>query len=62
MSLHRNNSGAESARELFKSKDLVSLRVCNEKTIGFGSFVSDVISRVVLSLFGSLHLALGPNC
>ena len=30
--------------------------------LGFGFFVSDVISGVVLGLFGPLHLALGPNC
>jgi len=28
---------------------------------GFGFFVSDVISGVVLGIFGPLHLALGPN-
>jgi len=28
---------------------------------GFQVFVSDVIRGVVLSLFGPLHLALGPN-
>jgi len=28
---------------------------------GFGFFVSDVISGVVLGLFGPLHLALGPK-
>jgi len=48
---------------MFKlSKDSASLRVCNVKKIfGFGFFVSDVISGVVLGLFGPLHLALGPN-
>jgi len=29
--------------------------------LGFGFFVSDVISGVLLGLFGPLHLALGPN-
>jgi len=29
--------------------------------LGFGFFVSDVISGIVLGLFGPLHLALGPN-
>jgi len=29
--------------------------------LGFGFFVSDVISGVVLGLFGPLQLALGPN-
>jgi len=35
-----------------------------EKTflaLGFGIFEGDVISGVVLGLFGPLHLALGPN-
>jgi len=27
-----------------------------------GFLVNDVISGVVLGLFGPLHLALGPNC
>jgi len=31
------------------------------KICGFGFFVSDVISEVVLGLFCPLHLALGPN-
>jgi len=30
--------------------------------LGLGFFVSDIISGVVLSLFGPLHLALSPNC
>jgi len=29
--------------------------------LGFRFFVSDVISRVVLGVFGPLRLALGPN-
>jgi len=29
--------------------------------LGFRFFVSDIISGVVLGLFGPLHLALGPN-
>jgi len=29
---------------------------------GLGLFVIDIVSEVVLGLFGSLHLALGPNC
>jgi len=29
--------------------------------LGFRFFVSDVISGVVLSLFGLLHLVLGPK-
>jgi len=62
VSLHGNNSGAESTRELFKpSKDLVSLRVCNEKNWGVGFFVRDVMSGVILRLFDPLHLALVPN-
>jgi len=28
----------------------------------FGFFVSDVISGVILGLFGPLYLALRPNC
>jgi len=28
---------------------------------GFGFFMSDIISGVLLGLFGPLHLALGPN-
>jgi len=34
----------------------------NVLVLGFGFFVSDVISGVLLSHFGLLHLALGPNC
>jgi len=30
--------------------------------LGLGFFVSDIISRVVLGLFGPLHLAIGPDC
>jgi len=30
--------------------------------LGFGFFLSDIISRVGLGVFGALHLALGPNC
>jgi len=44
-----HSSSADSARELFKpSKDLASLRVCNEKiflVLGFGFFVSDIRGR-----------------
>jgi len=39
-------------------------QACNEKNsfiLGFGFFVSDVISGVHLDLFGPLHLALGTN-
>jgi len=58
-----HNSPDECARELFKpSKDSASLRDCNEKIFsGFGFFVSDVVRRVVLGLFGPLHLSVGPN-
>jgi len=59
-----NTSVDDCAKELFKpSKDLASLRICNKIFFGFGLhfFVSDVISGVVSSLFGPLHLALGPN-
>jgi len=49
-------------RAIHPPTDSASLRVCNEKNyFGFGFFVSDVISGVVLGLFGPLHLALGPN-
>jgi len=52
-------------RKLFKpSKDWAGLRVCNEKSflvLGFGSFVSDIISGLVISLFGPLHLAPSTN-
>jgi len=65
VSLHGHNSGAECARELFKhAKDLASLRVRNEtkfSVVGFKFFVSDIISAVLLGLFGHLHLILGPN-
>jgi len=30
--------------------------------LGFGFFVSDVISGVFLGLLGPLHLAVSPNC
>jgi len=30
--------------------------------LGFGFFVSDVISGVLLGYFGPLHLSLDPNC
>jgi len=33
-----------------------------KKKLGFGLFVSDIISGVVLGLLGLLRLALGPNC
>jgi len=66
MFLHGNISGTVSAEELFKSsKDSASLQVCYEKIFwisGFGFFVSDVLSGIVLGLFGPFHLALGPNC
>jgi len=29
--------------------------------LSFGFFVTDVISGIVLGLFGTLHLALGPT-
>jgi len=29
---------------------------------GYGFFVSDVISGVILGLYGTLHLALGVKC
>jgi len=61
-----NISATDCARELFKPlKDSASLRVCSEKNLlvlGFVFFVGDVISEVVLGLFGTLHLAIGPNC
>jgi len=66
VSLCRHNSGTKCVRELFKpSKDLASLWVRNEQiflVMGFGFFVSDIISGGLLGLFGPLHLALGPNC
>jgi len=30
--------------------------------LGFGFFVSDDLSGVLLGQFGQLHLAVGPNC
>jgi len=67
--LHRNISGAVSARKLLKpSKYSASLRVCNEKknfwfwVLDFGFFVSDFINGIVSGLFDPLHLALGLNC
>jgi len=45
-------------------EDPTSLQVYNDKNrlvLGFGFFVSDVISGVVSGLFGPLHLALGPK-
>jgi len=32
-----------------------------KKIFGFGLFVGDVISGVLLGHFGPLHLAVGPN-
>ena len=65
MDLGRHNSGAESTRELFKrSKDSASLVVCNAKNflvLGFGFFVSDIISGVLLDHFEPLYLALSPK-
>jgi len=64
MSLCRHNSGTDCVRELFQPlRDSESLRVSNEKklVLGYEFFVSDIISGVVLGLFGTLHLALGPN-
>jgi len=58
-----STSADDCTRELFKPlKNSAYLCVCNEKKIfGFRVFVNDVISGVVLGLFGPLHLALGPN-
>jgi len=63
MFLHGNISADDCARELFKpSKDLASLRVCNEtKTFDIGFFVSDIISVVVSGLLCPPCLAIGPN-
>ena len=65
LSYQLHNSLGDCAKELFKpSKDSTSLRVCNDnKFFGFefGFFVSDVISGIVLGLFGPFHLALGLN-
>jgi len=33
-----------------------------KNVLGFGFFVSEIMSGAVLGLFGPLHLALGPNC
>jgi len=30
-------------------------------SVGFRFFVSDIVSGIVLGLFGPLHLAQGPN-
>jgi len=65
MFLHGNISADDCIIELFKPlKDSANLCVCNEKNflvLGFVCFVSDVISGVVLGLFGPHHLTLGPN-
>jgi len=65
MRLHKCNSIAVSARELFKcSKYSASLVVCNEKNFLLGGcrfFVSDVISEGLLRHLGPLYLALGSN-
>jgi len=45
-------------------KDSASLQVNNEKkflVLGFRFFVSNIMSGILLGLFGLLHLALGPN-
>ena len=62
-----SNSGAISARELFKhSKSLASLVVCNEKNNFWfgvsGFFVSDVISEVDFWPLLLMLPGLGPNC
>jgi len=64
VSWQRHISSEDCARELFKpSKDLASFWVCNEKIFfGFRFFRRDVTSRMVLGLFGPLHLAPGQNC
>jgi len=54
------------ARELLKSqKTRQTFESAMKKkflVLGFGFFVSDVISGIVLDLFDPLHLALGPTC
>jgi len=66
MFLRKNIIANNCTEELFKhSKDLASLRSAMKKKFLFwvlDFLVSDVISGVVSDLFGSLHLALGPNC
>jgi len=55
--LHGTTSTDDSARELFKSTKDWQVSVCSEKKfLVSGFFVSDVISSVVLDLFGPLHL------
>jgi len=60
----QQSSSADCAGELFKpSKDLASLRVCNEKRFwGLSFFVSDVISEVGFWPFWLILPGLGPNC
>jgi len=60
------HNSADCVRELFKpSKDLGSLRVCNEKILGgvwASFFVSDVISKVGFWPCWLILPGLGPNC
>jgi len=60
MILHGNICAYNFAKELFKpSKDLTSLRVCNEKKyLVLGFFVCNGISG---DIFGPFHLAPGSN-
>jgi len=50
----------ESCSNTQKTQQVFESAIKN-KIWGFGFFVSDVISGVVLGLFGPLHLVLGPN-
>jgi len=60
-----HSSSVDYGRELFKpSKNLASLRVCNEKKFfgfGFRFFVSDVMSKVGFWSFLPAGICLGPN-
>jgi len=48
-------SNPQKTQHIFKS-------AMKNNFFGLGLFVIDIVSEVVLGLFGSLHLALGPNC
>jgi len=66
MSWQLHNSPGDYARELFKpSKDSTSLQVCNAKknslVLGFGFFVNNIVTGIVLGLFDPLHLTLSTN-
>jgi len=62
MSLRWHNSADDCLESCLNPQK--TQQVFNEKNfsvLGFVVFVSDIISGVVLGLFGPLHLALGTN-